>query len=270
MADFRIGNAKIAFDEVRKIKSDVKVDDDNLKAQLGKDGLDEVIFRQGDDLFVAYKKNANFDNLKLNMDKNDFSIDDAYNSGQLSRNGDAVQVLFVDDENKDSFWVAPFKTVGRGVKSMVNDPFGKAAILGFVGGAITTITGRHLNINTSYSGVAENATHLRVFRGTLIGTGVGAALGGLKAGAENDVKDQWDTGIGLAAAAGGYGAGALTGWGGDELVTLAKNNPKVAAIAGGVTAAVVGTGIALDLLSDNDKPANYRAINRITEKPSNN
>lgn len=44
MAYFRIGNAQISFDEVRKIKSGVQLDD-ALKNRLSKDGLDEVIFQ---------------------------------------------------------------------------------------------------------------------------------------------------------------------------------------------------------------------------------
>ena len=272
MANMKIGSYDIKFDEVRRIKSDVQIDD-QLKNSLAKDGLDEVIFRQGDELFIAYRDNADFDDLKLNLDVNQFSVDDAYNAGQLSVDGDAVQVLFIDDENKDSFWVEPFKAVGNGARNMVNNSYGKAALLGFVMGAATTIAGRNLETGihggSTYSnplaGSPINPTQLKAFNGIAIGGGIGTTLGALKAGAEaGDEKDFWETGAALAAGAGGFGAGALAGWGGDALVKAAKNNPAVAAVAGGVAALAVGTGVTLDLMDANDKPANYRTINRIS------
>ncbi|MBT9545039.1 MAG: hypothetical protein IV090_06595 [Candidatus Sericytochromatia bacterium] len=256
MSDLRIGNASLSVEGIRPLKKDVQIDD-KLKSQLSKDGFDSIIFKKGDEMFIAYQKNMKLDNLKLNPDINTFDVNSAYDMGQMSVDGDAVQVLHVDDENKDSFWVAPYKSMASGVKSMINNPFGKAAILGFVGGATTTLVGKNM---------AATATSERVFNGVLLGTAGGGVIGGLKAGAESDIPEFWDTGAGVGAAALGYGAGALVAAGGDELVKVAAQNPKVTAITLGVAAVVVGTGVALDALSDNGKPATYRVINQISAK----
>ncbi len=256
MSDLRIGNASLSVEGIRPLKKDVQIDD-KLKSQLAKDGFDSVIFKKGDEMFIAYQKNMKLDNLKLNPDINTFDVNSAYDMGQMSVDGDAVQVLHVDDENKDSFWVAPYKNMASGVKSMINNPFGKAAILGFVGGATTTLVGKNM---------AATATGERVLNGVLLGTAGGGVIGGLKAGAESDTPEFWDTGAGVGAAALGYGAGALVAAGGDELVKVAAQNPKVTAITLGVAAVVVGTGVALDALSDNGKPATYRVINQISAK----
>jgi hypothetical protein len=138
-------------------------------------------------------------------------------------------------------------------------------MLGFVGGAVTTVAGRHLNFDVNYSGVAANPTEHKIFWGTAIGTGLGSVVGGLKAGAENNDPEMWNTGAGVGSAAAGFGAGALAGWGGDALVKAAKENVKIAAITTGVAAVVVGTGIAMDKLADNTKPSTMRVINRISE-----
>lgn len=250
MATMKIGNYNIQFDEIRRIKSDVQLDD-QLKNSLAKDGLDEVVFRHGDDMFIAYKSNADFDNLKLNADIEKFSIDDAYNPGQLSLNGDAVQVLFIDDENKDSFWTAPIRSVGDAARYLVNQPLGKSFLMGMAAGAAGTVA-----LKSGASG--------RLEQGIILGALGGTAIGGLKAGAERDVPGDWNTGLGLLTGAAGLAAGAAVGGGGHEVVTAAIQNPKTAAITVGVAATVVGTGIALDFLDDNSKPANYRTINRIS------
>lgn len=252
MANLRIGNASVSVEGIRPLKKGVEVND-QLKTQLSKDGLDSIIFKKGDELFIAYQKNMKLDNLNLNLDDKNFDVNSAYDAGQLSIDGDAVQVLHVDDENRDSFWVAPFKSVGNAVKSMVNDPFGKAALLGFVGGATTTLVGTNTNKDL-------------LMNATILGTAAGSAIGGLKAGAESDKPEFWDTGAGLASAAAGYAVGAAAALGGDALVKEAIKNPKLSAITVGVAAAVVGTGIALDALSDNNKPATYRVINQIAVK----
>lgn len=254
MSDLRIGNASLSVEGIRPLKKDVQIDD-KLKSQLSKDGFDSIIFKKGDEMFIAYQKNMKLDNLKLNPDINTFDVNSAYDMGQMSVDGDAVQVLHVDDENKDSFWVAPYKSVANGVKSLINNPFGKAAVLGFVGGATTALVGQH-------SGKVGE----RVFNATFLGTTGGSVIGGLKAGAESDKPEFWDTGAGLGSAALGYGAGALVATGADELVKLAAQNGKVAAMSVGIAAVVVGTGIAIDALSDNGKPATYRVINQISAK----
>jgi len=254
MSDLRIGNASLSVEGIRPLKKDVQIDD-KLKSQLSKDGFDSIIFKKGDEMFIAYQKNMKLDNLKLNPDINTFDVNSAYDMGQMSVDGDAVQVLHVDDENKDSFWVAPYKSVANGVKSLINNPFGKAAVLGFVGGATTALVGQHS------SKVGE-----RVFNATFLGTAGGSVIGGLKAGAESDKPEFWDTGAGLGSAALGYGAGALVATGADELVKLAAQNGKVAAMSVGIAAVVVGTGIAIDAMSDNGKPATYRVINQISAK----
>lgn len=265
MTEIKIGNASLSVEGIRPLKKDVQVDE-KLKNQLAKDGFDSIIFKKGDELFIAYQKNMKLDDLKLNLDVNTFDVNSAYDAGQLSVDGDAVQVLHVDDENRDSFWVAPYKTAASGVKSLINHPFGKSAILGFVGGVVTSVAGQHLNIETNYSGVPANPSQHRIFMGTLLGTAGGAVAGGLKAGAEHNEPEFWDTGAGIGTAAVGYGAGALAGLGGNALVTVAKENPKVTAMAVGVAAVVIGTGIALDAMSDNNKPATYRVINQISQK----
>jgi hypothetical protein len=252
MANIRIGNSSVSVEGVRPLKKGVEVND-QLKTQLSKDGFDSIIYKKGDELFIAYQKNMKLDNLNLNLDDKNFDVNSAYDAGQLSVDGDAVQVLHVDDENKDSFWVAPYKSVASGVKSMVNDPFGKAAILGFVGGATTVLVGNNTNKEL-------------LMNSTILGTAAGSAIGGLKAGAESNKPEFWDTGAGLGAAALGYGAGAVAALGGDALVKTAVENPKLSAITLGIAAAVVGTGIALDMLSDNNKPATYRVINQISNK----
>jgi len=266
MGQLNIGKATLSVEGIRPLKADVKADDAALKNQLQKDGYDEIIFKKGDQLFIAYNKNMELGKLNLNLDATKFDENAAYDAGQLSLNGDAVQVLYVDDENKSSMWAQPFKTAAEGVTSLLNHPMGKAAMLGFVGGAITTVAGNRLDWGTKgYGSELINPAHNKAFMGTLIGTGAGAVVGGLKAGAEYDGGPGfWDTGAGLAAAAGGYGAGALAGWGGNALVEAARHNGKIAAISVGVTAAVVGTGIALDALSDGNKPATMRVINKIS------
>jgi hypothetical protein len=262
MANIRIGNSTVSVEGIRPLKQGVEVND-QLKTQLSKDGLDSIIFKKGDELFIAYQKNMKLDNVNLNLDAKTFDVNSAYDAGQLSVDGDAVQVLHVDDENKDSFWVAPYKSLASGVKSMVNDPDGKAFILGFAGGAVTTVIGKNLDVSKGEWGdKILNPTHRKIWQGTMIGTSVGAVAGGLKASAERDFNGPG----GLIAGAVGYGVGAAAGWGGNALFHVAKENPKVAAITVGVTAAVVGTGIALDLISDNNKPATYRVINQIADK----
>lgn len=264
MGQLHIGKASLSVEGIRPLKSDVKAEDPNLRNQLQKDGYDEIIFQKGDQLYIAYQKNMDLGKLAVNADATKFDVNSAYDPGQLSLDGDAVRVLYVDDENKDSMWVQPFKTAASGVTSLLNHPFGKAAMLGFIGGAVTTVAGRNLNIATDYNGVAANPKQYKAFMGTLIGTGVGGVVGGLKAGAEHNEPEFWDTGAGIGAAALGYGAGSLAALGGDALVKAAKSNAKIAAISVGVTAAVVGTGIALDALSDNNKPATMRVINSIS------
>jgi hypothetical protein len=264
MSDLRIGNASLSVEGIRPLKKDVQIDD-QLKNQLSKDGFDSIIFKKGDEMFIAYQKNMKLDNLKLNPDINTFDVNSAYDMGQMSVNGDAVQVLHVDDENKDSFWVAPYKSAANGVKSLVNNPFGKAALLGFAGGVVSTVLGKNLNLPDGY-GSGGNAVHQKLMNATLLGTAGGGVIGGLKAGAESDTPEFWDTGAGIGAAALGYGAGALVGAGADELVKLAAKNGKVAAMSVGIAAVVVGTGVALDAMSDNNKPATYRVINQISAK----
>lgn len=269
MSDLRIGNASLSVEGIRPLKKDVEIND-QLKNQLAKDGFDSVIFKKGDEMFIAYQKNMKLDNLKLNPDINTFDVNSAYDMGQMSVDGDAVQVLHVDDENKDSFWVAPYKSAANGVKSLINNPFGKAALLGFAGGAVSAVLGKNLSLG-GYSEAAKvyveaNPVHTKLMNATLLGTAGGGVIGGLKAGAESDTPEFWDTGAGIGAAALGYGAGALVGAGADELVKLAAKNGKVAAMSVGIAAVVVGTGIALDAMSDNAKPATYRVINQISTK----
>lgn len=259
MGQLRIGNSVLSVEGIRPLKNDVKLDDAALKNQLQKDGFDEIIYKKGDQLFIAYQKNMDVSKLSLNLDKNAFDPNSAYDAGQLSVDGDAVEVLYVDDENKSSLWAAPYKSVASGVKSMINDPYGKAALLGFVGGAATVVTKRNLQLGDGYK-LAANPTHSKVLTGTIVGTSLGTVAGGLKAASETG------DGSSLVAAAAGYGAGALAGWGGDLLVKAVKENPKVAAITVGVTALVVGTGVAMDYISDNSKPATYRVINKIADK----
>lgn len=250
MGDLRIGNAKLSVEGIRPLKKDVALDD-NLKSQLSNDGFDEVIFQKGDQLYIAYQKNMNLDNLQLNGA--DFNVNSAYDMGQLSQDGDAVKVLHFDDENKDSLWVAPFKSFGSSVKSLVNHPFGKSALLGFASGTAMSIVG-------------SNTGNERLIIGTAIGTGAGSVVGALKAAEEYNAPEFWDTGAGLGSAAVGYALGMGTGHVGTNLVKSAIENPKVAAMAAGITALVVGTGIVLDQLSDNDKPSTYRVINQISAK----
>lgn len=165
-------------------------------------------------------------------------------------------------------WVQSYKTAASGVTGLLNNPFAKAAMLGLIGGAVATIAGRYLDFDTHYDSalkqsVANQPAQQKLFAGTLIGTGLGSVAGGLKAGAESDIPEFWDTGAGIGAAALGCGAGSLAAMSGDMLVIAAKSNAKVAAISVGVTAAVVGTGLVLGAL-DSNKPATIRVINRIS------
>jgi hypothetical protein len=114
--------------------------------------------------------------------------------------------------------------------------------------------------------IGSGATNDRIMSGLILGTTGGGVIGGLKAGAESDKPEFWDTGAGVGAAALGYGAGVAVAAGADELAKVAVQNPKVTAITLGVAAVVVGTGVALDALSDNGKPATYRVINQISAK----
>lgn len=259
----RIGNEHISVAGIRRLKSDVdgveKLENgdikinENLKKQLNKDGYDEIIFKKGDELFIAYQKNMDLDGIKFNMETASFDPDSAYESGQMSVNGDAVQVLAIDDENQESFWVAPYKSMGRGLKSMVNHPMGRTAIVGFGIGATTVLVGKNIGDAT------------KAFNGTLIGGGVAGVASGLKAGFEQDLEGYWDTGIGIAATAGGAIVGGATAHFTQELVKSAIQNPKVAGITLGASALFVGTGLVVDMLSDDNKPATMRVLDRISE-----
>jgi hypothetical protein len=257
MPDLRIGNAKVSVEGIRQLKADTVLDD-KTKSSLMKDGFDEIIFKKGDSLYIAYQKNMDLAKLNLNLDEKTFDVNTAYDPGQLSLDGDAVQAVFVDDENKDSFWVAPYKAAGNTITSMVNNPFGKSALIGFSAGAITTLTAKIV------PGAWNDGPSSKLMAGVMIGTGLGTVGAGLKAAEENNEADFWDTGAGIGAAAVGYGVGIGAGIGGYELVKAAIQNPAVTAVSLGATAVVVGTGVVIDKLSDNNKPATYRVINSIS------
>ena len=251
MGQLHIGKASLSVEGIRPLKSDVKTDDASLKNQLQKDGYDEIIFQKGDQLFIAYQKNMDLSKLQVNLDPAKFDVNTAYDAGQLSVDGDAVRVLYVDDENKDSMWAQPFKSMGRAVTGLVNHPEGKSALLSFAAGA----TARAIGGNVSSD---------KLITGVVIGTLGGSTVAAMKAGAELDRPNYWDTGEALFFNAVGYGAGVGSAWGAQELGKLAMENPHTAAITIGTTALVVGGGILLDKLSDSNKPATMRVINKIS------
>lgn len=192
--------------------------------------------------------------IKFNMETAMFDPDSAYERGQMSVDGDAVQVLAIDDENQESFWVAPYKSTARNVKSLLNNPFGKTALVGFGIGATVMLVGRNIG-ETS-----------KALEGTMIGGLVAGVASGLKAGFEGDAEGRWDTALGLLATAGGALAGAGTAHVSQEIIKSAIENPKVAGITLGAAVAFVGTGLAVDMLSDSNKPATMRVLDRISNK----
>jgi hypothetical protein len=250
MPDLRIGKAIIPVEGIKQLKDVKSLEDPNIKAQLMKDGLDEIVFQKGDKVFIAYKQNLDLSRLKLNLEN--FDENSAYDAGQLSQDGEAVKVLFTDDENKESFWTAPYADMGRAVTDLINDPIGKSALVGFIGGASAMVANK-----TGLSGVGIKSVY--------IGTGVGTVAAGLKAGSENGTCSDGTPGViaGLGIGAVGYGVGSLAGLGGYHLVKAAIENPKVAILSTVSAATLVGTGIVLDLLSDNSKSVTYKVINKI-------
>ena len=250
--DVRIGNAQLNVEGIKELKKDVKIDD-ALKNQLQKDGYDEIIYKQGDKLFIAYGKNMDLDKLKINLSEEGFSPDRAYEPNQLTVDGEAVDVQHKDDENKESFWVAPYKEVGRGAKELINDPIGKSVIFGTVAGLGAGVTSRVMPGAVSYSGYSTG------MKGVMIGTGIGATAGGLRGAIEIGHPGA------VVGAAAGYLGGYWTGIGSYNVVKSATQNPKVTGIAIGTAAAVVGASVLIDKLSDNNKPATMRVINRIAQ-----
>jgi hypothetical protein len=261
MPDLRIGKASIPVEGIRELKAGVDINkDDAVKAQLMKDGLDEIVFQKGDKVFIAYKTNLELSRLQLNLES--FDENSAYDAGQLSLDGEAVKVLFVDDESKESFWAAPYKGLGRSIVNMINEPAGKSAMVSFAGGVATGIVGKVV------PGAAERvpgdiiipSTMSVGMKSVIIGTLIGSTAAGLKAGAEDP---EWaHPGIAVLNAAcwaGGVGAGV----GGVELAKIAGRNPVATAVTVGTAAAVIGTGLVLDALSDNSKTVTYKVINKI-------
>lgn len=258
MPELRIGKASLPVEGIRELKAGVKLDDESLKSQLMKDGLDEVVFQKGDKLFIAYKTNLDLSRINLNLEK--FDENSAYDKGQLSLDGEAVKVLFVDDESKESFWAAPYKGLGRSVVDMLNEPVGKSAMVSFAGGLATgiigkTVPGAATKVPTNAMMPAMNT----MMKSVVVGSLIGSTAAGLKAEAE-DNNSQGST---ILVNSVSYAAGIGAGIGGVELAKLAISHPVATAVSLGTAAALVGTGIALDALSDNSKTVTYKVINKI-------
>jgi hypothetical protein len=257
MPDLRIGKAIIPVEGIKQLKDVKSLEDPNIKAQLMKDGLDEIVFQKGDQVFIAYKQNLDLSRLKLNLEN--FDENSAYDAGQLSENGEAVKVLFADDETKESFWAAPYMAVGRGIKDLINSPEGKSGIIAFAAGAATGVVGKVVPGAATRVEEKMLPAMSTTMKSVVIGSLLGSTAAGLKAESENNNLAGATILINGLSYAGGIGAGI----GGVELAKLCGTNPRAAAITIGTTAAIVGTGIALDLLSDNSKTVTYKVINKI-------
>ena len=261
--DVRIGNANLNVEGVRQLKNDVKLDE-NLKTQLAKDGYDEVVFQKGDEVFVAYGKNMDLEQLNVNFvdGVGGFDENSAYDQGQLSVDGDAVKVLHKDDETKTSFWIAPYTGAGNFVKGMLNSPEGKSVLIGVAAGASMGLAKKYVP-EVPVQGYKGTYTVMGApMKGIIVGTAIGAAAGGLRGEAELTSKDR---GMSMISAAAGYAVGYGAGLGSSELIELAAKNPKATAAALGTTALVVGAGVLIDKLSDNNKPSTLRVINKISQ-----
>lgn len=261
--DVRIGNASLNVEGVRQLKNDVKLDEP-LKNQLAKDGFDEVIYQKGDEVFVAYGKNMDLEQLNVNfVDGTEyFNEDSAYDQGQLSVDGDAVKVLHKDDETKTSFWIAPYTGTGNLVKGMLNSPEGKSALIGVAAGAAMGLAKKYVP-EVPVQGYKGTYTVMGApMKGIIAGTAIGATAGGLRGDAEL-TGDQ--RGLATLSAGAGYAVGYGAGLGTSALIELAAKNPKATAAALGTTALVVGAGVLIDKLSDSNKPSTLRVINKISQ-----
>lgn len=268
--DIRIGNSSLNVEGVRQLKNDVKLDE-NLKTQLAKDGYDEVVFQKGDEVFVAYGKNMDLEQLNVNFvdGAESFNEDSAYEQGQLSVDGNDVKVLHKDDENKKSLWAASYTGASKLGKEMVNSSEGRSALIGVATGASMAIANKYLpkvSVTGYYHRSAYNivyGTH-KVMSTPMKGIVVGSAVGALAGGIKGSVERGGDCGSMITAAV-GYGAGYVAGVGATTLIELAAKNPKTTAATVGLASLTIGTSVLLDKLADNNKASTLSVINKIAQ-----
>ena len=268
--DIRIGNSSLNVEGVRQLKNDVKLDE-NLKTQLAKDGFDEVIFQKGDEVFVAYGKNMDLEQLNVNFvdGSESFNEDGAYDQGQLSVDGDAVKVLHKDDENKKSLWAVSYTGASKLGKEMVNSSEGRSALIGVATGTSMAIANKYLpkvSVTGYYHRSAYNivyGTH-KVMSTPMKGIVAGSVVGALAGGVKGSVEKGGDCGSMITASV-GYGVGYLAGVGGANLVELSVKNPKTTVATVGLASLAIGTSVLLDKLADNNKDSTLRVINKISQ-----
>ncbi len=242
MSNLRIQNSNLHVEAVKAIRQGIKLDDNELRAQLTHDGLDEVVFQKGNDVFIAYGTNLDLSQLKVNADEFSQTGDQ---QGQLFANNQPIQVLFVDDENKESFWVSPYKAIAK----LLDDPATKAAATGFIGGVISGVTAK-----SSLSEVSKI--------GLYAGSGLGTAAASLRGEAE--IQDKNWKGMAVTSGFLGYTGGHIAGRYLHGAADYVAHNPKVAIGVAAGTAAVVGAGLLLDAISDSRKVPNYSVVQEIT------
>ncbi len=244
MSNLSIQNSNLHVEAVKPVRKDIKLDNSELRAQLTHDGLDEVVFQKGDDIFIAYGTNLDLSQLKVNSDEfNPHHTADQ--KGQLFEDKRPIQVLFVDDENKESFWTSPYKAIAK----LLDDPGTKAGAAGFIGGVISGVTAK-----SSLSEVTK--------LGLYVGTGLGTTAAILRGEAE--IQDQNSVGWAAFSGAVGYLGGHVAGRHLPGLADYVVKNPKVAIGVAAGTVAVVGTGLLLDAISDSRKVPNYSVVQEIT------
>lgn len=238
----KIQNTNLHVEAIKKVDK-TRLTPETIE-NLKKDGLDSIIFQKGDEVFIAYKRNLDLSHIKVNGDA--FNTFTARDSGQLysTQDQEPVKVLFVDDENKESFWQAPYKKIA----GILDDPAYKASAIGFLGGAIAGTTRM-----TGLSQVAK----VGVYSGTALGTT--AAVLRYESELTSDTNAMAAVGGGV-----GYLGGHIAGGYLHNISHYVTKNPKVTiglAIGAGVA---VGTGLILDRLYDNRDVSNYTTVNYIS------
>jgi len=239
----KIQNTNLHVEGIKKIDRS-KLTPETLE-NLKNDGLDEIIFQKGDQLYIAYKRNMDLSHLKING--SEFNAHNARDSGQMfaTMDGEPVKVLFKDDENQESFWHTPFKSIA----GILDDPAYKASAIGFLGGAIARTTGM--------SGIS-NVYKVGVYGGTSLGTT--AAVFRYESELSSDTNAMAAVGAGV-----GYLGGHITGGYIHNISQFVSKHPKAmigVAIGAGVA---IGTGLILDRLYDNRDVSNYAVVNYLAK-----
>lgn len=285
--NLQIGKSPLPYAGIREIKQDTLLDD-NLKAQLAEDGFDEIIFQKGEQVFIAYQRDMDLSALQLNLD-NTLPVEEA---GQLSVDGEAVQLLWKDDENRSagSTLSTLAQSAVQGAGKLMQNPYGRAASIGFASGLVLAVADRNLDTRYDYFQIKpgrkfgrnyqfvpfrsmpalpnhprgmmlgpNNLTQFRLHRALSVGAPVGAATVGLKAGLEDKVSLTTPL-LGLGAAAGGFVAGGLVGTLGDQLVKQAVRNPKTSLAVAGVALAAVGADLAISRMNAPEAQAPSTAV----------